>query len=181
MVRGWRRGGQLFDLDNLVVPVLAVVGAPGAQLRSVWATVEVGTEPGLFIDEDAPPGPPTAATKIVVGDVPRRSVRTGAVLRRPAGVPSLPGDGPVGCELPLGVTAGPVRFGFEGPVKPTIDARWPVLGGGPHRPRESGQQPRERLPLEHPQLVLPCPCAGGGHNPASPRRSDLAPSEPSSS
>lgn len=122
MVSGWRRGGQLFDLDNLVDPVLAVVGAPGAQLGSVWATV-VGTEPGLFIDEDAPPGPPTAATRIVVGDVPRRSVRTGAVLRRPASVPSLPGDGPVGCELRLGVTAGPVRLGFEGPVKPTIDAR----------------------------------------------------------
>jgi len=136
VVSGWRRGGNLFDLDNLVDPVLAVVGAPAARRRSVWATVSVGADPGVTIGEADAPDPPDEAITITLAALPRRSVRTDLTLAELQGASPLAGEGPVGCEMVLGTAAGPITFGFEGPIKPTIDALWPVLGGGPHRPHD---------------------------------------------
>jgi hypothetical protein len=135
VVSAWQRNGQVFDLDNLVEPVLRVV-APVGRIRSVWATVDVGPEPGVYIDAADPAPPPADATTITVAELPRRSTRADVVLRELDGVPPLAGDWRVGCELRLGANAGTIRFGFEGPVKPTIDALWPLLGGVPHRPHD---------------------------------------------
>lgn len=136
IVSGWRRGGNHFDIDNLVDPVLGAVGAPASRLQSVWATVSVGPEPGVAIDEaDVPPLPRDAVT-ITVRELPRRSVRTAMMLPQLEGLSLLFADEPLGCWVRLGTTAGPITFGFEGPIKPTIDSLWPVLGGGPHRPHD---------------------------------------------
>jgi hypothetical protein len=38
--------------------------------------------------------------------------------------------------LTLGVDTPGLVFGFEGPIKPTIDAMWPLLGGAAHSPAD---------------------------------------------
>lgn len=137
IVTSWRRGGNPFDLDNVVDPVLAAVCAPAEQRRSVWATVELGDDPGVEISEQAPPPAPAGAARVELRDPPRRSVRT---AREPlpefVNVAAIDGDAPCGCALVLGGDTPGVVFGFEGPVKPTIDALWPILGGAAHSPAD---------------------------------------------
>jgi len=103
---------------------------------SVWASVAVGSEPGVWIDEADPLPPPVGAVVVTIAVLAHGSIRTTRQLQELAGVAQLHGSGPVGCELLLGRTAGPITFGFEGPIKPTIDCFWPVLGGEPHRPHD---------------------------------------------
>jgi hypothetical protein len=62
VVGSWQRGGNRFDLDNLVDPVLPVVAAAPHQRRSTWATVETGDEPCVEISAAAPPPAPRYAT-----------------------------------------------------------------------------------------------------------------------
>jgi hypothetical protein len=135
VVSAWRRFGNTFDLDNLVDPVLDVVGARG-ELESVWATVAVGATPGVRITEAAPPQPPADAVTFVIARPPRKSVRALTALPELTEAIVLGTDGPLGCHLALGPAAGPLLFGFEGPIKPTIDALWPVLGGVSTRPAD---------------------------------------------
>jgi hypothetical protein len=136
VVSSWRRGGHWFDLDNLVDPVLAVVGAPVAERRSVWATVETGEQPGVAISERPPPPTPPHATKVHVAAPPRRSVRTADRLVELIHVAQLGSDEPCGYTLTLGTDTGGLIFGFDGPIKPTVDALWPLLGGTSHAPAD---------------------------------------------
>lgn len=134
IVSSWRRGGNLFDLDNLVDPVLSVVGAPEARRRSVWAAVEVGDEPGVEISATPPPPAPQGATTVHLRAAPRRSMRTAERLAELVDHAPIGIDEPCGCSLTLGSDTPGLVFGFEGPIKPTIDALWPLLGGAAHSP-----------------------------------------------
>jgi hypothetical protein len=136
VVSSWRRGGHRFDLDNLVDPVLAVVGAPVAERRSVWATVETAEQPGVAISERPPPPAPPHATKVHLAAPPRRSVRAVDRLAELVHVTQLGSDEPCGCTLTLGADTGGLIFGFDGPIKPTVDALWPLLGGTSHAPAD---------------------------------------------
>lgn len=136
VVRSWRRGGNRFDLDNLVDPVLAVVAAAPALRRSAWATVEIGDEPGVKISATAPPPAPANATTVHLTAAPHRSVRTTERLAELTEHAPIGVDEACGCELTLGKDTPGLVFGFEGPIKPTIDALWPLLGGAPHAPAD---------------------------------------------
>lgn len=137
VVTSWRRGGNAFDLDNLVDPVLAAVCAPPAQRQPVWATVELGDEPGVEISEQAPPPAPPAATTVQIRTAPHRSVRTALdPLEELVNESTIGDDEPCGCSVVLGADTPGVVFGFEGPVKPTIDSLWPLLGGAAHAPAD---------------------------------------------
>ncbi len=136
VVSSWRRGGQRFDLDNLVDPVLAVVGARPQDRQSVWATVELGDPAGVEISEVAPPAPPAHATAVTLAAAPQRSVRTSKALPELVEHTPLGTDEPCGCAFVLGRDTAGVVFGFEGPIKPTIDALWPLLGGAAHAPSD---------------------------------------------
>lgn len=45
-------------------------------------------------------------------------------------------DEACGCALSLGNDTPGLVFGFEGAIKPTIDALWPLLGGAAHAPAD---------------------------------------------
>lgn len=136
VVTSWRRHGHPFDLDNLVDPVLAVIAAPPARRRSLWATVEVGDPPGVSIPSGPPPPTPGDALRVHLRDPPRRSVRTADRLAELLEAVVLGTDEPCGCALILGGDTKGLVFGFDGPVKPTIDALWPLLGGAAHNPAD---------------------------------------------
>lgn len=136
VVTSWRRRGHVFDLDNLVDPVVAVVAAPPALRRSLWATVEVGDQPGVAIASGPPPPLPSEALRVHLRTPPRRSVRTDDRLSELLDAVIIGTDESCGCSLVLGNDTKGLVFGFEGPVKPTIDALWPLLGGTAHRPAD---------------------------------------------
>ncbi|MHB1447006.1 MAG: hypothetical protein ACYCZV_15325 [Acidimicrobiales bacterium] len=136
MVGSWLRGGHRFDLDNLVDPVLGAVGLPVAERASVWATVAVGATSGVAIATDVPPDPPADAIALHIAAPPTRSVRREERLAELAEAIALEGDGAVGCYLTLGADTRGLIFGFEGPIKPTIDALWPLLGGTARAPAD---------------------------------------------
>lgn len=136
VVSSWRRYGNRFDLDNLVDPVLGVVGARPSELQSVWATVEVGAVPGVEIQEAPAPPAPASAVTVHLATAPRRSVRTADRLAEFVGHHPVGDDDPCGCSIVLGPDTAGIVFGFEGPVKPTIDALWPLLGGAAHAPAD---------------------------------------------
>lgn len=131
-----RRGGNRFELDNLVDPVLTAVGARPSDHTSLWATVDAGSEPGVEIAEQRPLSPPGSAVAVKLESAPQRSVRTTERLAELVEHAPLVGDEPCGCFLTLGRDTAGVVFGFEGPIKPTIDALWPHLGGAAHSPAD---------------------------------------------
>ena len=132
-VASFRRRGHVFDLDNLTKPVLDVVG--GA-VESVWATVAEGQVPGVSIGEGTPPPPPRVDFRVSIADPPRRSVRTDQPLPELADVVPVGVNEHLGMRLALHGAQKIGDFGFEGPVKPLIDALAPVLGGRPGRPAD---------------------------------------------
>lgn len=136
VVRSWHRGGNRFDLDNLVDPVLTVVAAAPPLRRSTWASVETGDDPGVEISATAPPPPPPNATTVHLPSAPHRSVRTPERLAELADHVPIGSDEACGCALTLGNDTPGLVFGFEGPIKPTIDALWPLLGGAAHSPAD---------------------------------------------
>jgi hypothetical protein len=136
VVRSWHRSGNRFDLDNLVDPVLVVVAARPPLRRSTWATVETGDEPGVEISGAAPPPAPPDATTVHLPSAPHRSVRTPDRLVELADHLPIGSDEACGCALTLGRDTPGLVFGFEGPIKPTIDALWPLLGGAAHSPAD---------------------------------------------
>ncbi len=136
VVRSWHRAGNRFDLDNLVDPVLRVVAAAPHLRRSTWATVETGDESGVEISATAPPRAPTNATTTHLSSAPHRSVRTTERLAELAEHVPIGGDEACGCALTLGKDTPGLVFGFDGPIKPTIDSLWPLLGGAAHAPAD---------------------------------------------
>jgi len=137
VVSSWRRGGNLFDLDNLVDPVLSVVGAREAQRRSVWASVEVGDEPGVEISARPPPPAPPTATTVHLRAAPRRSVRTVERLAELVDHAPIGIDEACGCSLTLGSDTPGLGFGFERADQAhDRDALWPLLGGAAHSPAD---------------------------------------------
>lgn len=136
IVTSWRRGGNQFDLDNLVDPVLAAVGARPPDRVSVWATVEVGIHPGVVITDAPPPPPPASSVTLHLATAPSRSVRTSECLAELLDQAPVGTEEPCGCSLILGPDTTGVVFGFDGPIKPTIDALWPLLGGAAHAPAD---------------------------------------------
>lgn len=136
VVGSWHRAGNRFDLDNLVDPVLGVVAATPPRRRSMWATVETGDEPGVEISTTVPPPAPTSATTVHLPSTPHRSVRTTERLAELAEHVPIGGDEACGCALTLGKDTPGLVFGFDGPIKPTIDSLWPLLGGAAHAPAD---------------------------------------------
>lgn len=136
-VSSYYRRGHPFDLDNLVDPVLDVL-APEVSLRkSLWATVELADTPGVEIAHLAPPPAPKDSLLISLMRPPLRSVRTLEPLAELKNIEFLGSkDAPCGCFLTLGYDVRGLVFGFEGPIKPTIDALWPILGGSHHQPAD---------------------------------------------
>lgn len=60
-----------------------------------------------------------------------------ASLTEMAGMQVVGSDQPLGCHLAFGDRHTPIGdFGFEGPIKPLIDALWPLLGGVSGRPAD---------------------------------------------
>jgi hypothetical protein len=104
VVSSWRRGGHRFDLDNFVDPVLAVVGAPLAERRSLWATVEMGEQPGVGISEQPLTPAPPHATTMHLAAPSRRSVRRADRLVELVHVAQLGSDEPCGCTSSLAPT-----------------------------------------------------------------------------
>ncbi|MBX3003127.1 MAG: hypothetical protein KF828_04155 [Anaerolineales bacterium] len=130
VVGAWKRRGHFFDLDNLVSPVLDAIGSKLSERESIWATVELGDKPGVEITNGSPPPSPIGGLRVVLKNPPLRSIRTSKPLLELVeanlfGEPSQP----CGCEIRIGMNASGIAFGFEGPIKPTIDALWPLLGG----------------------------------------------------
>lgn len=136
IVSSWLRGGNTFDLDNLIHPVIAAMGSPEQAQTSVWATIEVGDVPGVDIGERVPPPSPPGSVRFHLADPPRRSVRSNEILAELGDAQILGEDEPVGCSLVLGADVSGIVFGFEGVIKPTIDSLWPVLGGAAHSPSD---------------------------------------------
>lgn len=134
VVDAWLRGGNRFDLDNLVDPVLKVVGA--GRLTSLWAVVELGSEPGVEISEGPPPPAPSTAMCIRLSSVPTRSDKANPAFAELEAVEALVGNEALGCRIALGADTAGIVFGFNGPVKPTIDGLWPLLGGTLGRPAD---------------------------------------------
>lgn len=128
VVRSFRRRGNWFDLDNLVVPVVSIVGAP--TLKSLWATIEMGDLPGVHVEHELPPRPPDTSLHYALRTPPVSSVHSATRLAEFAEAVVFGTDEPVGCEIVLGPAVGPFVWGeFRGPVKSIIDSLWPLLGG----------------------------------------------------
>lgn len=127
------RWGNRFDIDNMCKPVL---DALGAEFDTIWATTVVGDRPGVTIAGERPPAPYLAA-QAMIADPPRMSVRRDDVLAELVDATPIRDDGPLGCHLRFGDPDAPIGdFGFEGPIKPLIDALWPLLGGEAHKPAD---------------------------------------------
>jgi hypothetical protein len=137
VVTSWSRGGNnLFDLDNLVDPVLGVVGARPSDRTSPWAPVEADSEAGVDITEGKPPPTPTSEVTVRLASAPQRAIRTTERLAELVEHAPLGVDEPCGYSLTLGADTAGVEFGFEGPIKPTIGALWPLLGGVAYAPAD---------------------------------------------
>jgi hypothetical protein len=136
VVDSWRRGGHLFDLDNLVDPVLQSASWPGEGFVSVWATVDVGEPIGVHVETGPLPALPADAVAAELLNPRVRSVRAAVADPGFDCFEVFSGDEPLGCELALGQDVAPIRFSFESPVKPAIDALWPVIGGRHDRPND---------------------------------------------
>lgn len=134
-VSNWKRGGNLFDLDNLAKPVLDALPVP--QARWVDATVELSPNPGLEISlstglPENLPTPTIWFPQTVRGS--RRPTVEHPVL---AGAARIEGAGAVQALLVAHEEVDSVtEFGFEGFVKPTLDQLWPVLGGDLSKPHD---------------------------------------------
>lgn len=92
--------------------------------------MELGNEPGVEITNASPPPGPEEALHVHLRTVPRRSDKANPPFAALDGL-AVPGggDGPLGCRLLLGGDTAGIVFGFHGPVKPTVDGLWPLLGG----------------------------------------------------
>lgn len=134
-VASFRRGGQDFDIDNLTKPVLELV-APAPE--TVWVTVAVGEKEGVLIAEEEPPPPARADVALEVARPRRRSVRPLVPLGETSGMRAIePLDAVVGLELAFDSQDEPIGdFGFNGPIKPLIDALGNVLGTYAAGPRD---------------------------------------------
>lgn len=134
-VTSFRRGGQDFDIDNLAKPVLEIVSS---NPTTVWATVHEGERSGVLIEDAEPPTPGRIDLALDVPSPRRRSVNPLTPLAETNGMNVLgSADAPVGIELAFDAEGERIGdFGFEGPIKPLIDALGNVLGTYSAGPRD---------------------------------------------
>jgi hypothetical protein len=135
-VSSWKRYGNWFDLDNLTWPVIsALTLVPD----SIWSTVRRAEPVGVTLWEQ---GPPAVDHEIAfarhIAQPPLSSQAGIPALIELEGASVLGRAEPLGLELTFDDPAAPIgNFGFNGPVKPMIDALGPLLGwhgskkGGP--------------------------------------------------
>lgn len=127
------RLGNRFDIDNMSKPVL---DALGGEFESVWATVDVGNNPGVLVSAEPPPRSDMGRW-VSISDPPNRSIRRYDVLPELADVEPVGANSSLGCHLLFGDPDTPIGdFGFEGPIKPLIDVLWPLLGGEANNPAD---------------------------------------------
>ncbi len=126
VVSGLRRRGQVFDLDNLVHPVLVALDDP---IERMSARLYVGDRPGLLIEDGALGGP--------VGHLERslyvQAYSHDSARDRP-GIPEI-ADDPVleeheglGLSLRFDSDEVPIRRGWFGPTEAVIDDLSPWFG-----------------------------------------------------
>jgi hypothetical protein len=126
VVSSLKRYGQLFDLDNLVHPVLMVFHDP---IDNMTARLYVDDQPGLLI-EDAISDPPT---ENVLRYVYVQSHSKGSVRNRP-GISEIADDAVfdehegVGLSLAFDSDDIPIRKGWFGPTEAVVDDLVPWLG-----------------------------------------------------
>lgn len=133
LVSSWRRGGNLFDLDNLAKPLFDVLGGP--EVQYVDLKVSLGGPPGVFIEvgQNLPISVPTNCwmSRLIIGSV--KHLHADPALRN---VRPFPGDTPLRVQLAVHEPVSIADFGFTGFIKPTLDRLWPVVGGAPGRPHD---------------------------------------------
>lgn len=123
-----------YDLDNLVYPVLEVAGC--ASCESVWASVGSGAIEGVWLSEQAPPGPPMNAVAL---RIEQPNVSSDARRIPPPELRDLEvvAEG-LHVALALQFDSGDVPVGemsYEGPTKSLIDDLAPLLGTRLYRGR----------------------------------------------
>jgi hypothetical protein len=148
-VDSYTRQGHYFDMESLGYVVLATWRHDLAQAPrpvklpdpfrpdSIWLTMSA-TEgmPGLLIVHEPPPDPNTDRVLIDVdiADPPGVSVR-GTIIPELEGYEPMEESPWLGLDISFGPGADIAEFGFNGPIKPFIDAMSPLLGrdrrGGP--------------------------------------------------
>ena len=126
VVSGLKRRGHVFDLDNLVHPVLMVFSDP---VNGVQARLVVGSRPGLLIEDDAFGTQNNELLRSLY--VPAYS-QTSA--RDRIGIPEI-ADDPVfdeheglGISLRFDSNDVPIRQGWFGPTEAVIDDLTPWFG-----------------------------------------------------
>lgn len=124
-----RSDRSLYDLDNLVYPVITVSGCRACE--SVWARVEQGTPEGVLIREAEPPAPPQGdmSVSVYVSRPSQSAVANRPVVPELMGVGTFGNDEPVGIALQFDATGVAVgELSFDGPVKSLVDDLTPLLG-----------------------------------------------------
>lgn len=119
VVSDLKRHGQLFDLDNLVHPVLMVFDDP---IDSMSARLFVGSPPGLLI-ESGPPDPPAEEPQrsLYVPTHSRTSVRGRPGIPEIANDPVFDEHEGLGLSLTFDSDDIPIRKGWFGPTEAVID------------------------------------------------------------
>jgi hypothetical protein len=148
MVDSYTRRGQYFDMESLGYVVLAswrhdlrragpVKLADPFKPDAIWLTMRVTDgEVGVRLISESPPEPPPALVRLEVEieRPPGLSVR-GTTIPELRDCAELDEASWLGLELRFGPNVDIAEFGFQGPIKPLIDAMGPVLGldrrGGP--------------------------------------------------
>lgn len=127
VVGAWQRWYNYFDLDNLCKPVLEVIAKDA---ESLWATMELGDQPGVYISDFMPPTPPHVDGTFYIVHAPMTSKKQDEAL------PELVDANRIGTDEPLGVLlrfdSGKLSVGYKsidfGPVKAALDALTQLVG-----------------------------------------------------
>jgi hypothetical protein len=144
LVDGYTRHGQDFDMESLGYVVLAswrhdltqsprlVKLAEPYRPSSIWLTMSATEEEsGMWLVYEPPPEPGADAVQFEfdVAAPPNVSVRGTLIpeLEGCSGLLDLPW---LGLDLCFGPETDIAEFGFNGPIKPLIDAMGPVLARG---------------------------------------------------
>jgi len=126
IVSSLKRRGQLFDLDNLVHPVLMVLDDP---IDSVSARIYIGDRPGLLIEDDRfEPRPDGYLESVYVSEHSRGSDANRAEISEIADDSVYDEHEGVGISLVFDASEIPIRKGWFGPTEAVIDDLVPWLG-----------------------------------------------------
>lgn len=126
VVSSLRRRGHVFDLDNLIHPVLMVLEEP---IDSVEARLFVGDEPGVLIDDrDVAPPPEHALRCLYVAAHSEANERARTGISDIADDPVYAEHEGIGLALEFDRSDIPIRRGWFGPTEAVIDDLSPWLG-----------------------------------------------------